>query len=235
MFCKECGTENLDTQYECLKCKNIINTNLPLNGIERLSIIGFFVICLATIFFGIIPIIICLSIFYIIKKDKNIKSLDYGKKWFLSYLIILSIVLSTISFYMYKSMENDSAKYYKDYLQDKSDKYYLERSNSSKNQSLVLLFTSLVAVPLGLFFTYWLSNNLFFKILKRHEQWIIGNGIFTDLKNEKSFIEKTTEKIQTIKKEPINITDELLKLAELKEKGLITEEEFQKAKEKILE
>ena len=55
----------------------------------------------------------------------------------------------------------------------------------------------------------------------RHEEWIINNGIFADFKGEKSFIEKTTEKIQTIQKESTNTADELLKWAELKEKGLI--------------
>ena len=82
---------------------------------------------------------------------------------------------------------------------------------------------------------YLISNILFFNILKKHGEWIINNGIFADYKGEKSFIEKTTEKIQTIKKEPTNTADELLKWAELKEKGLITDEEFQKGKEKILE
>ncbi len=33
MFCKEYGTENLDSQIECIKCKNIINSNMPLDGI----------------------------------------------------------------------------------------------------------------------------------------------------------------------------------------------------------
>ena len=81
---------------------------------------------------------------------------------------------------------------------------------------------------------YFLSDILYFNIIKRHEKWILNNGIFADYKGEKSFIEKTTEKIQTIKKESTNTADELLKWAELKEKGLITDEEFQKGKEKIL-
>ena len=80
MFCKECGTENLDTEVECKKCKNIINTNLPLNGTERIMIIGFFTGLVSSIFFGILPIIICLGILFIIKKDKNIKILENGKK-----------------------------------------------------------------------------------------------------------------------------------------------------------
>jgi len=30
MFCKECGTENLDTEVQCKKCKFVINSNLAL-------------------------------------------------------------------------------------------------------------------------------------------------------------------------------------------------------------
>ena len=92
---------------------------------------------------------------------------------------------------------------------------------------LIVLFTNSII--------YFLSDILYFNIIKRHEKWILTNGIFADYKGEKSFIEKTTEKIQTIKKESTNAADELLKWAELKEKGLITDEEFQKGKEKILE
>jgi hypothetical protein len=207
MFCKECGTENLDAQYECLNCKNIINTNFPLNGIERLSIIGFFTLTFLSILlfgFGIIPLIICLSIIYIIKKDRNFKYINNVKKFILFYLITLSLPLLLISY-------------------------------DENKREFIRLLLGFAVIPLGLFLFYWLFNNLFFNILKRHEQWIIENGLFTDLRNEKLFIEKTTEKIQTIKKEPINVTDELLKWADLKEKSLITEEEFQKAKEKILE
>lgn len=95
----------------------------------------------------------------------------------------------------------------------------------------VLIIVSLVGYPVLI----KVIDFLFFETLDNHSQWIVNNGIFADFKGEKSFIEKTTEKIQTIKKESTNTADELLKWAELKEKGLITNEEFQKAKEKILE
>ena len=212
MFCKECGTENIKTQVECIKCKTIINSNLPLDGTERVMIIGFFVGLVATIFFGIIPIIICLGLIFIIKKDKSIKSLESGKKIFLGYLILLGYILSISCFVV----AEDYAKYY---------------PHDARNYNIL----GLIVVPLGAYLIYLISNILFFNILKKHGEWIINNGIFADYKGEKSFIEKTTEKIQTIKQEPKNLTDELLKWAELKEKGLITDEEFQKAKEKILE
>ena len=234
MFCKECGTENLDAQYECLNCKNIINTNFPLNGIERLSIIGFFTLTFLSILlfgFGIIPIIICLSILYIIKKDKNIKSLEKAKKLFLLYLIGLSItIVSAISYERY-----DDIKWHDGTFQTFNSEKDLRKVNDIKTEAAGIALIGVIISFFSVQILYFISNILFFKIIKIHEQWIIENGLFADLRNEKSFIEKTTEKIQTIKKESINVTDELLKWAELKEKGLITEEEFQKAKEKILE
>lgn len=217
MFCKECGTENIKTQVECMKCKTIINSNLPLDGTERIMIIGYFVGLVATIFFGIIPIIICLGLIFIIKKDKSIKSLESGKKIFLGYLIILGFILSISCFVVAQ-----------DYAEFSSSERYLRYA---RNYNIL----GLIVVPLGAYLIYLISNILFFNIIKKHEEWIINNGIFADFKDEKSFIEKTTEKIQTIQKESTNTADELLKWAELKEKGLITDEEFQKAKEKILE
>ena len=217
MFCKECGTENIKTQVECMKCKTIINSNLPLDGTERIMIIGYFVGLVATIFFGIIPIIICLGLIFIIKKDKSIKSLESGKKIFLGYLIILGFILSISCFVVAQ-----------DYAEFSSSERYLRYA---RNYNIL----GLIVVPLGAYLIYLISNILFFNIIKKHEEWIINNGIFADFKDEKSFIEKTTEKMQTIQKESTNTADELLKWAELKEKGLITDEEFQKAKEKILE
>ena len=57
MFCKECGTENIKTQVECMKCKTIINSNLPLDGTERVMIIGFFV---GLVGLGVAPLLVLL-------------------------------------------------------------------------------------------------------------------------------------------------------------------------------
>ena len=184
----------------------------------------------------------CLSFFdlfksncaFIIKKDKSIKSLESGKKIFLGYLIILGLILSIVCFERASYYQESSKKYYDDYIKT-NDLMYLKLSKGYKQESPIYIATGLIVVPLGTYLIYFISNILFFNILKKHGEWIINNGIFADYKGEKSFIEKTTEKIQTIKKEPTNTADELLKWAELKEKGLVTDEEFQKAKEKILE
>ena len=204
MFCKECGTENIDTKIECIKCKTIINTNLPLSGTERVMISSFLFLLVASSFFfgfGIILTFIYLAFFYISKKDKKIKYLYNVKKILLLYICTL-LVISIIT-------------------------ALAVGDNYLTYDTLAILLTNSII--------YFLSDILYFNIIKRHEKWILNNGIFADYKGEKSFIEKTTEKIQTIKKESTNTADELLKWAELKEKGLVTDEEFQKAKEKILE
>ena len=203
MFCKECGTENLDTQVMCKKCKTIINSNLSLSGTERVMISSFLFLLVASSFFfgfGIILTFIYLAFFYISKKDKKIKYLYNVKKILLLYICTL-LVISIIT-------------------------ALAVRYNDVTYTILIILLTKSII--------YFLSDILYFNIIKRHEKWILNNGIFADYKGEKSFIEKTTEKIQTIKKESTNTADELLKWAELKEKGLITDEEFQKGKEKIL-
>ncbi len=227
MFCKECGTENIKTQVECIKCKTIINSNFPLDGTERIMIIGFFVGLVATIFFGIIPIIICLGLIFIIKKDKSIKSLESAKKIFLGYLILLGFILSISCFIV-------AQDYYESYIRVSSYENFIS-GRYYKYYAYTYMGLGLIVVPIGAYIIYRISNTLYFNILKKHEKWIVNYGLFADTKDEKSFIEKTTEKMQTIQKESTNTADELLKWAELKEKGLITDEEFQKAKEKILE
>src|SRR5574344_2181376 len=103
MFCKECGTENIDTKIECIKCKTIINTNLPLSGTERVMISSFLFLLVASSFFfgfGIILTFIYLAFCYISKKDKKIKYLYNVKKISLLYictlLVIFIIALSVV-------------------------------------------------------------------------------------------------------------------------------------------
>lgn len=223
MFCKECGTENLDTQVECIKCKTIINSNFPLDGAERVMIIGFFLGLVATIFFGIIPIAICLGLLFIIKKDKSIKSLESGKKIFLGYLITLGFILSIFCFV---SAQN-SYEYYLKYL---SGDYIFGRDYIYDVYIYVVL--GVIVVPLVTYIIYKISNILYFNILKKHGEWVINNGVFSD---EINLNNNSTNIVGRDNLSSYSVVDEMLKWNALLEKGLITEEEFIKAKEKILD
>jgi hypothetical protein len=191
-------------------------------------VISFFVGLVASIFFGIIPLIICLVILFIIKKDKSMKILENGKKIFLGYFLILGIILSISSFYVSSSKSDRADHYDKEYSEDS---YFSQRSKKLKLESKLMFFTGLVAVPIGGYILYFLSNLLFFNILRRHEQWIVTNGLFSDEENIKV---DSTNIVGRDKLSSYSVADELLKWNDLLEKELITKEEFDKAKIKLM-
>ena len=75
----------------------------------------------------------------------------------------------------------------------------------------------------------YLLDPLYFNIVKRHDTWVVNNGIFST---------RNTDRRQTrmaqIKGDTTSIVDELQKISDLKDKGVINNEEFLKLKEKIL-
>lgn len=220
MFCKECGTENLENESNCKNCNNILTTNLPLNGGDRTKIIAFFTIMIlpfAWLGFSLVILLITIFSLYIMKKDKSFTPILNAQKYIKKY-IIFGVIIALIAIF--------SGMIYNTFF------YYDEKNF---NGDSIALLISLIAPPIAGSLFMFICNNLFFKPLEEHKDWIIKNGIFADSKDKESIIDKVSEKIQVIKKEPLNNIDELLKWAELKEKGLITEEEFKKAKEKILE
>lgn len=207
MFCKECGTENLEQELKCKNCNTYLcESNAPLTGEDRIKIIIFFAfLILPFVWFGlsVIILLIAISSLYIMKKDKSFIAITKAEKYIDIYLSLVAI--GFIIFVLLLRLDGGYT------------------------------FLFLICVILISIIVARIIDFLFFKTLKKHKEWVINNGLFADSKDEKSFFEKATSKFKSIKKEPINIADELLKWAELKEKGSITEEEFQKAKEKILE
>ena len=219
MFCKECGTENLDTDIKCKNCNLLINDNLPLDGVERVKVVIVFLLLLTPPLW-IIGIIVIASL-YIMKKDKNFNSVINAQKY-INICLYLCMGANIIFFITVIEI-----------LSFTLDNYY--------SYEVIFFF---ILWSLGFIISMWILNNFFFKILFNHQKWILDNNLFGDSPNDKSIVEIATEKIQMIpkevvkeeitNKESINSIDELLKWAELKEKGLITEEEFKKVKEKIL-
>ena len=77
---------------------------------------------------------------------------------------------------------------------------------------------------------------LFLNILKAHSEWVPVNGIFSS-KPKNSEIKTEDSEIDIIKSEKLkyySVADELIKWSKLKEDGLISENEFNEARAKIL-
>lgn len=219
MLCKECGSENKDNIQYCVKCgKPLEWSDLPLNGEERIKIIIFFIWAL---FLGAVPLLIALVSIYIMKKDKNFIPILNSKKYINNYLIILSIGIGIFACLILFAVIVDRV---------------IEADSNMKFGIQILVITG-ICILLALLVTKLLlalSKYTYFDIMENHELWIVKNGIFADDIAEES-VTSTASKIDTSENNQLKSrADELLKWNELLEKGIITKEEFNEAKRKIL-
>lgn len=208
MYCKECGKENLDTEIKCNSCNTILNTNLPLDGTERVKIITSLLLLL-TPFLWIAGIIILAS-FYIMKKDKKFASILNAQKYikiYFTFLVFIGIIIIIFN------------------LMD--DILY----NNFNVMSIIINLSFIFGVLIIGVVTMLIYDNLFFKILNEHKEWIINNDFFSDEKISKDTLinEYNNDNVSSH-----SIADKIFKLNDLLEKKLITKEEFQNAKENIL-
>lgn len=201
MVCQNCKSENNFSAKFCKKCGDALgNTNSPLSGGERIKLIVYFIILLATSFpigSGAIPLIVSLITLYIIKTNKNFDSVGT------SYMITVIACILAAAGWFFAASES--------------------RNFFEGNLFSIFSIGSLILIPL--------LNILFFSILEKHEEWIITNGLFAD---EPTQVKKQSVIIGRDNLSTFSIADEMLKWNELLEKGLITQEEFNEAKQKLL-
>ena len=229
MYCNECGTENQDNSLRCNKCNVYLkSSDLPLTGGDRTKIISFFIfLILPYLWLGGSVLIILISLvgIYIMKKDKSFKSILNAMKYIKIYLIILGIALTNYNYYKY-------AYLYSPNTYDENGKMtHKEHKENLLTHSFIKLVFGLIATLIAVKLLMFVFNRLFFRPLEEHQNWVIINGIFADSKDSQ---ENSTSIIGRDKLSSFSISDELLKWNNLLEKGLISKEEFEKAKEKLM-
>jgi len=209
VYCTECGTENQDGSLKCNNCKtSLVLLDTPLHGGDRVKIIIFCLLLAGTIFFGVIPLLLTAISIYIMKKDKSFTPIINSKKYIKAYLIFLAL----------------GATVYLSVLV-----YYEKVANP-----IVVASAGLILTPLVVALLMWLFNMLYFRHMEEHRGWVIQNGIFSDKKTADEKDKATTGIIGRDNLSSFSIADELLKWSGLLEKNLITQEEFDNAKQKIL-
>lgn len=201
MICLKCNTDNNISVKYCKSCGNEFkSTNIPLSGGERVSIVVYFLILVATSFAisGAIPLIVSFVTLYIISTNKNFHSIGT------SYMIIVvACIIASIGWGLAA----------------------MDYSAHTRPGFIPFVLGSLILIVI--------SKKLFFDILETHEQWIIENGLFADTPKESkkpSNIIIGRDNLSTF-----SVADELLKWNVLLEKGLISKEEFESSKQKLLE
>lgn len=94
--------------------------------------------------------------------------------------------------------------------------------------SVAFLLLSLLIYPVYPFLFDW----LFYTPLCNRKEWIVTNGIFSTV--ERTNNPSNTAAFSFKKSSNLSVADELLKWNKLKEAGLVTEEEFAKARKDLL-
>jgi len=228
MYCKECGAKNQDNNLRCSKCNAYLkSSDSPLTGGDRTKIIAFFAfLILPFAWFGGSVLIILITIFglYIMKKDKNFKPILNAKKWMKVYLIVLAIAITIIASIVYYN-ENTGYWHRDDMKTPGYEKKIITQSAMIAGGGL------LIATPIAVGFFMFIFNSLFFRPLEEHRNWIVKNGVFSDEKNVKS---DSTNIVGRDNLSSYSVADEMLKWNDLLEKGLISKEEFAKAKAKLM-
>ena len=226
MYCKECGTENQDDSLRCKKCNTYLkSSDSPLTGGDRVKIISFFaflILPFAWLGGSILIILIAIFALYIMKKDQSFTPIINAKKYMKAYLIVVALFFTVIA----------SIEYYRENVKDYSwdTREYIYNQNINVETGMVAV-AGLVVTPIAVSFFMFIFNSLFFRPLEEHKNWIIKNGVFSDEKDKKL---DSTNIVGRDNLSSYSVADEMLKWNDLLEKGLITQEEFEKAKAKLL-
>lgn len=229
------------------------SSNSPLTGGNRTRIIAFFAFFPLSIFLvavivdilyktnykntialialglgGVIAtILIVIFGLYIMKKDQSFTPIINAKKWIKVCLVVMALGITTlVTVVYYNEKEYDSVLVGPNWY-NKQEVY----NENIKIETAMVAGAGLVATPIAVGFFMLIFNSLFFRPLEEHQNWIIKNGVFSDEKSSKN---DSTNIVGRDNLSSYSVADEMLKWNALLEKGLITKEEFDKAKSKLM-
>lgn len=192
--------------------KMSLSEQMPSNELAKIIFFIVFQIAMCfLVFWGVIPAVLLIVSYFLSKRDKDISMLikAVGICQVYVYITICIIFLAWIY--------NLNGIYAGNYDED-SKRDYL-------NNAWIVLF-GLIAISLA----YLISIKYLFKEpIQRYPAWVVQNKSFAFNKDKQEPSIFKTENLKSY-----SVADELLKWKELKDQGLVSEDEFIKMKEKIM-
>lgn len=198
----------------------------PLNSSEQAKLLIFTLLMLPSIVFlvGLIPALFLSFGLFTMKKNESFSHVETAVRHFNGYVGF--ILVGCLCFMVFFGSTYGNSDYYYDYRSA-----YSEPEWQYEDPFIA------VSVFAGISIFYLIIVKvLFLNILKAHSEWVPVNGIFSS-KPKNSKIQTEDSEIDIIKGEKLkyySVADELIKWAKLKEDGLISENEFNEARAKIL-
>ena len=198
-------------------------TNQPLTSGDQFKIVFFVLLLLPAVGFvvGIIPAIFLIFGLFMMKKNESFSHIETAVRVFNGYTSLALIICLLITTY--------NTNNYLTYIPDPNSSY------SYKDSYFEYVILSLLATAVPITYLILISQ-LFYKPLRKHQEWVAANGIFSSKPKEVKKIADRSE-LDIIKGEKFktySVADELLKWTKLKEEGQVSEQEFNDAKNKLL-
>ena len=204
------------------KMGGVMSNQDPLNSSDQGKLLIFSLLMVPSIVFlvGVIPTIFLAFGIYMMKKNQDFSSIDTAVTYFKNYFKFLKNVLRICGIICLILVA------------------WIAVGDAWPADGIELVAPPTAALlGFGISIAYLKAvNNLFYKLLKRHSEWVAVNGIFSTKPKSatKPAIESEVDIIKGEKLKQYSVAYELMKWAKLKEEGHISEDEFNKARDKLL-
>ena len=189
--------------------------NTPLKNGEQSKIILFILLLIPAVFLviGILPAIFLIFGFFMMKRNEDFGYIEAAVRAYKVYTLIIILALGAFATFL-----GYEYKICNDYCNSKGENFSL----------LLALFTTAIAY-------YIFVHVLLLSPLSKHSEWVTAHGVFsTKSKLSKSSNALETDIIKGEKFKTYSVADELIKWAQLKESGHISELQYDEAKNKLL-
>lgn len=175
-------------------------------------------------FLGIPAFLVILFGLFAMKRSQDFSAMEISFKIISGYLKILLFVAIVVSII---ALTDDNYLQCYDNRLDCYDGYL----DFFTDIEIILFLGVCIVSPTIVYFLYKTAlKYLFINPLRNHRDWVEINGIFSNKNND----DGEFDVIKTDKLKPYSVADELQKWAKLRDDGHITNEDFEKIKQKIL-
>lgn len=200
-------------------------TNEPLASGDQAKIFVFSLLLVPTIFtfVGILPAIFIGFGIVLLKKNKDFSAVETSVKLVFGYLWIFLVVISAIALY---NLGADGAE-------PASTSYAARAPRPNRDENV---FVALVLLAINVAYMIFVKA-LYLSPLRKHREWVANNGIFSKT-SRSSRRGGSGSDMKIIKGENMrsySVADELSKWAKLRDEGVVSEQEFKEARNKILQ
>lgn len=223
----------------------MIMSGQPINSSDLSKLLLFILLFLPVVIFGVaaLPAIFLIFGIFMMKRGGDFSHVDTSYKNARSYFVfIISIALIVACFFGGQYLFSKS-----DFEEKYNNPKYSKLSDSSElgvqrlgdrwkiERNLISFSVTIVVIVISIFYLFVLRF-LYYKPLLRNKDWVVENGIFSSLTKADINI-RSEKKVDIIKGEKLksySVADELLKWAKLKDDGHISEQEYNQARDKLL-